>query len=90
LSNQIEEFKKELAEKDQAKESLREQLNSEIGRLLKLYQESEQERNKLLLQREQQVSEENEKAKEGEKKLTAERNRLKSLERTEKTLIRKS
>lgn len=51
LNNYVDELKRENSEKEQSKEAMREQLNTEIARLLKLYQESEQERNKLLIQR---------------------------------------
>lgn len=40
LNNYVDELKRESVEKEQSKEAMREQLNSEIARLLKLYQES--------------------------------------------------
>ncbi len=54
-----------------------------------MYQESEQERNKLLIERDENSSREKEKIKEFEKRVVEEKGKIKQLEKSENSLKKK-
>lgn len=84
-----EEINAQLKEREQSREIQREQLTTEVVKIRKLYQESEQERNKLLLIREEETSKEKERLKEHERKAMEDRSKMRQLERNEESLKKK-
>ncbi len=64
-------------------------MNTELARILKLYQESEHERNKLLIERDENSSKEKEKIKEFQRRVVEEKGKIKQLEKSQNNLKKK-